>query len=158
MVKRKGENMTQETKNIISERILKLLNEIEKEVYLNANRFLEVLTDIEFSVAHEFERIEDEDLADVLEFLDQYELPRKLQKKYGLMESGKTVFEVVQQQSALVAKWYGIKIGKKISYFKDKNDLLEILSGRLKNLKIEKIVFNTENSEMIFIAKAGEEI
>ena len=50
------------------------------------------------------------------------------------------------------------KIGKKISYFKDKNDLLEILSGRLKNLKIEKIVFNTENSEMIFIAKAGEEI
>lgn len=154
--------MTQESKNIISERVLKLLDSIEKEVlHLNARKFLEVLTDIEFSVFNEFgdyEKLEDKDLADVLEFLDCYELPRKLQKKFGLMDKETTVLEVVQLQNTFAAQWYGLKIGNKTSYFKNKQDLVHILNGRLRCLKIEKVDFNIENSEMIFVAKAGEEI
>lgn len=106
--------MTQQAQNVLVKRVLDIISTIEKEVIpLDAEMYLEVMTDIMLSICHEFGRIPkdlaDEELADVLEFLEHYELPYKLQKKFGLMESGITVLEVAKQQSAFLAKWYGLK-------------------------------------------------
>lgn len=37
------------------------------------------------------------------------------------------------------------------------NDLVEILSGKLRYLKIKEVEFDIENSEMIFVAKEKDE-
>lgn len=153
--------MTQEKNNIVVEKIFKVIGEIDREtVKLDAVKFLDVFMDIELSIAHEFgnfKNLDDKEVADVLEFLDQYELPYQLQKKFGLMDKGTSVLESVKQQGTFSAKLFGLKIGSKTSYYKNKNDLVDLLSNsRLRNLKISHIEHNLEEQEIVFVARTED--
>ena len=116
--------------------------------------------DISLSICHEFgdfKKLDDKEVADVLEFLDQYELPYQLQKKFGLMDKGTSVLETVKQQGTFSAKLFGLKIGSKTSYYKNKNDLVDLLSNsRLRNLKISHIEHNLEEQEIVFVARTED--
>ena len=153
--------MTQEKNNIVVEKIFKVIGEIDrKTVKLDAVKFLDVFMDISLSICHEFgdfKKLDDKEVADVLEFLDQYELPYQLQKKFGLMDKGTSVLESVKQQGTFSAKLFGLKIGSKTSYYKNKNDLVDLLSNsRLRNLKISHIEHNLEEQEIVFVARTED--
>ena len=114
---------------------------------------LKIKEDIIKSLINEFGVLSDDALAEIYEFIDQYELPYRLQKEFGLIKSSTekiTVLEAVRKQDAGTAEWWGVEFLERILTFKSKRRLMRYLHSATGMLEFVDV--RTDKNSIIFIA------
>ena len=154
---------------------IKILNEIERRAARKAidvdreNGIPDLLNevtvknDILFGLKNEFGDLgllEENELADIYEFIDRYELPYRLQKEFGLIRSRPgTVIERVTKVNEKY-KYYGFRINHNTLLCESREELIGILneSGLGNRIYIgTEYDYSKNGDKIIFIGMAKEQ-
>lgn len=151
----------------ICEKAMEVSNQIKDNNPKNMMKWVDqtntVMNNIRESIFNEFGYLSEMDesvLADIYEFIDQYELPYRLQKEFGLIRSRPgTVIERVTKVNEKY-KYYGFRINHNTLLCESREELIGILneSGLGNRIYIGTEYDYSENgNKIIFIGMAKEQ-
>ena len=156
-----------ELRKRICEKAMEVSNQIKDNNPKNMMKWVDqtntVMNNIRESIFNEFGYLSEMDesvLADIYEFIDQYELPYRLQKEFGLIRSRPgTVIERVTKVNEKY-KYYGFRINRNTLLCESREELIGILneSGLGNRIYIgTEYDYSKNGDKIIFIGMAKEQ-